>query len=218
MTDSGRRRGNVTASRQIRETRSTLSTETADPPDLARLVTRVAGGDAEAEAALMAFCTPRVRSMALARTRNPELARDLTQESLIAILQAARRGQIRDLDRVAGFVCGVARNIINNQHRRSARHPEIPIDDSSQIEALVAEDDHESAERQRRMTDAMSELAPADREVLTLTLVDGLKPGEIAARTGLAADVVRTRKSRAVKRILELLEERSRMASSRHIQ
>ena len=57
--------------------------------------------------------------MALARTRDADLARDLTQESLIAVLLAARKGQIRDLERVAGFVCGVARNIINNHRRRS---------------------------------------------------------------------------------------------------
>jgi DNA-directed RNA polymerase specialized sigma24 family protein len=34
-----------------------------------------------------------------------------------------------------------------------------------------------------------------------LTLVDGLKPGQIAARLGLGEEVVRTRKSRAIKRL-----------------
>ena len=57
---------------------------------------------------------------------------------------------------------------------------------------------------------AMAELGPADRQVLTMTLIDGMKPGEIAQKTGLAPDVVRTRKLRAVRRILEALEGRSR--------
>ena len=166
----------------------------------------------------MAYCTPRVRAMALARTRNPDLARDLTQESLIAILQAARKGQIRDLERVAAFACGVARNIINNQRRRTARHPEVSIEDDAAAEALVSLDDHESAERQRMMLAAMAELGAADRQVLTMTLVDGMKPGEIAENTGLTPDVVRTRKLRAVRRILEAIEGRSRNAPTRHLQ
>jgi len=194
-----------------------VSTGRADPADLAALVTRVAGGDVDAEESLMRFCAPRVRAMALARTRDPDLARDLTQESLLAILQAARKGQVRDLDRVAAFVAGVARNIINNHRRRSARHPEVSIDDEGAIDALVAADDHESGERQRQVAGAMAELGDADRQVLTLTLIDGLKPGEIAEQTGLTPDVVRTRKSRAVKRVLELLEERSRTVAARHL-
>ena len=195
-----------------------MPTGTADPADLAALVTRVAGGDADAEELLMAYCTPRVRAMALARTRNPDVARDLTQESLIAILQAARKGQIRDLDRVAAFACGVARNIINNQRRRTARHPEVSIEDDAAAEALVSLDDHESAERQRMVLAAMAELGAADRQVLTMTLVDGMKPGEIAENTGLTPDVVRTRKLRAVRRILEAIEGRSRNAPTRHLQ
>ena len=195
-----------------------MPTGTADPADLAALVTRVARGDADAEESLMAYCTPRVRAMAVARTRNPDLARDLTQESLIAILQAARRGQIRDLDRVAAFASGVARNIINNQRRRTARHPEVSIEDDAAVEALISLDDHESSERQRVVIGAMAELGSADREVLSLTLVDGLKPGEIAEKTGLTPDVVRTRKSRAVRRILEAIDGRSRTGPGRHLQ
>ena len=166
----------------------------------------------------MAYCTPRVRAMAIARTRNPDLARDLTQESLIAILQAARKGQIRDLDRVAAFASGVARNIINNQRRRTARHPEVSIEDDAAAEALMSLDDHESSERQRIVIGAMAELGSADREVLTLTLVGGLKPGEIAEKTGLTPDVVRTRKSRALRRILEAIDGRSRTGPGRHLQ
>lgn len=165
----------------------------------------------------MAFCAPRVRAMALARTRNPDLARDLTQEALLAVLQSARKDQIRDPERVFAFVAGVARNVINNQRRRLARHPEVSIDENSELPALRADDDHESAERQRVINGALAELGPADREVLLLTLVEGMKPGEIAEKTGLTPDVVRTRKSRAIKRVLEVIESRSQNAAASHL-
>jgi DNA-directed RNA polymerase specialized sigma24 family protein len=46
--------------------------------------------------------------------------------------------------------------------------------------------------------------------VLLLTLVDGLKPREIARRLGLSDEVVRARKSRALKKIIEFVRDRSR--------
>jgi RNA polymerase sigma-70 factor (ECF subfamily) len=191
-----------------------------EPPDLAALATRVASGDQAAEKTLIEHVAPRIRAMALARTRDVDLARDLTQESLIAVLLAARKGQIRDLDRVAAFVCGVARNVINNHRRKTFKLQESPLEDEllhSGLPALIAEDDHEEAERKRLMTRALSALGPSDRQVLLLTLVQGLKPGEIAAKTGLSPDVVRTRKSRALKRVLETLENQSQNSVARHI-
>ena len=53
--------------------------------DLAALVTRVAAGDPLAEGELVEHFAPRVRAMALARTRDHDLAKDLTQETLLAV-------------------------------------------------------------------------------------------------------------------------------------
>jgi RNA polymerase sigma-70 factor (ECF subfamily) len=190
------------------------------PLDLPDLVTRIVSGDPAAENALIEHFAPRVRAMTLARTRDADLARDLTQESLIAVLIAARKGQIRDLERVAAFVCGVARNIINNHRRRVVRLQESPLEDEllqSGLPGLMTNLDHEEADRMRQMTRALTALGQADREVLLLTLVDGLKPGEIAARTGLTPDVVRTRKSRALKRVLEEIDRQSQNPAVRHL-
>jgi RNA polymerase sigma-70 factor (ECF subfamily) len=176
----------------------------------------VASGDSEAESALIAHLTPRVRVLVLARTRDADLARDLAQESLLAILQAARKDQIRDHSRITAFVCGVARNIINNHVRRTLKHPESPLDE----EMLLTAPSTEAADRdeQRRlMTKALAALSAPDRQVLVMTLVEGLKPGEIAERIGASAEVVRTRKSRAIKRLLEELGLPSRNAPARHL-
>jgi RNA polymerase sigma-70 factor (ECF subfamily) len=65
------------------------------------------------------------------------------------------------------------------------------------------------------MARALATLSPADRQVLLLTLVEGLKPGQIASKIGVSADVARTRKSRAIRRILEVIDSRSRNAPGR---
>ena len=193
-----------------------------EPPDildLSSLLSRVAAGDLQAERRLLEHFGPRIRAMALARTRDPDLSNDLTQETLVAILQSFRKGQVRDHEKVAGFVAGVTRNVINNQKRRSLRHPESQLDENAEDIAVVTlSDDGDAAERRRLMSRALAELAPADRQVLLLTLVDGLKPGQIAQRIGVTADVARTRKSRALKRILDVIAVQSRNATGGHLE
>jgi RNA polymerase sigma-70 factor (ECF subfamily) len=183
--------------------------------DLALLVARVAAGDPCAEGEIVEHFAPRVRAMAVVRTRDRDLARDLAQETLLAVLLALRKGQVRESDRIEGFVAGVARNVINNYKRRSLKHPESPLDDDAPV--MAVEDDRDGRERRRLMARALSTLSPADRQVLLMTLVEGLKPGQIATKIGVSADVARARKSRALKRILEVLDIQSRNAADGHL-
>jgi DNA-directed RNA polymerase specialized sigma24 family protein len=57
---------------------------------------------------------------------------------------------------------------------------------------------------------ALARLNRADRGILLLTLVDGLKPAEIASRLGLTAEVVRVRKSRALKKVVDRVSAMTR--------
>jgi RNA polymerase sigma factor (sigma-70 family) len=183
--------------------------------DVSSLAGRVAAGDAQAETELATHFAPRIRAMALVRTRDADLARDLTQETLLAVIQALRKGQVRDAERVEAFIAGVARNVINNHKRRRLRRPEVQLDDDTL--AVAPDGEREDAERRRLLAGALTLLSAADRQLLLLTLVDGLKSGEIARRLGVSPDVARTRKSRALKRILEALDIQSRNDRDGHI-
>jgi len=167
----------------------------------ARLVERIRDGDLEAEGRLVELFTRAIRVMVRVRARDLG-EEDLTHEVLIAVITALRRGQLRDTGRLAQFVAGITRNVINNR-LRSARGPvHEPISDHEHA-APVVDLAHELARRERTRTlrQAMDSLSAEDRRILMLTLVDGLKPGQIAARLGLGEEVVRTRKSRAIKRL-----------------
>ncbi len=183
--------------------------DSTDPARLAALVAQVATGQIEAETELVEFFLPRVRAMMRARVGNAELARDLTQDTLIEVLKAARRGQIREPERLIGFVHGVARNLANNHARGVRAHAEAPLD--ALPAEPFAEDDRADRDRQLLLARGLEVMAEADRTILMLTLVEGLKPGEIAQRMGLTSEVVRARKSRAQKRIVEALAELSRI-------
>jgi len=59
---------------------------------------RIRSGNPSAEEELVRAFSSRVTFLALARTRDPELARDLTQEVMLAVLCALREGQLHDAE------------------------------------------------------------------------------------------------------------------------
>lgn len=169
----------------------------------ADLALRIKAGDHLAEEELSCWLAARVFAMVLARTRDRELAKDLCQDVMIAAIEALRKGQLRDPGRLAGFVQGIARNTVNNYLRASGRiRPHAPLTDvPSEPADERAGDALEDIRREEIVREAMGQLAPGDREILQMTFVDELKPGDIARRLGLSPEAARQRKFRALKRI-----------------
>ena len=116
-----------------------------------------------------------------------------------------RQGQLREADRLPAFVHGVARNIVNNHLRGQHRRGEAPLDDDLAAR-LPAADTREDADRRELVARGLAAIAPSDREVLQLTLVDGLHPREIAQRLSLSSDTVRQRKTRALRRLMAVVD------------
>ena len=80
---------------------------------------------------------------------------------------------------------------------------------------VLAADDTASRERAQAVARGLEAISGGDRDVLLLTLVDGLLPREIAARLSLSPDVVRQRKSRALRRIIAAVSELPRIGRLR---
>jgi len=177
--------------------------------DAASLAERIRDGDQSAERELVMRFHRRVELMAWARTRDREAAADLAQETMLAVLQALRGGKLIHPSRLPGFVRGTAKNLVNNHLRGLTTRRQEPIA-SLPNPGLDPERRADSAERMERVRRALAELGPDDRMVLLLTLVEGLNPREIADRLRLSSEVVRKRKSRAVARMREAIERRSR--------
>ena len=174
-----------------------------------RLVDRIRSGDDAAEEELVRFVSPRVFAMLVARTRDREVARDLLQDVLIAVLRSVREGALRDSERLVPFIHGTARNLVNNYFRDKVRQPK--TEELSDIHAEVV--NHEALEaesRERLVRQALSMVDETDRQIVLMTMVDGRKPGDIAERLGLSPEVVRQRKSRAIKKISEFIKALSR--------
>jgi RNA polymerase sigma factor (sigma-70 family) len=173
--------------------------------DIQVLARQVQAGDRAAESDLVQHFGRRVFAMILARTRNADLAGDLTQDALLGMIVALRAGRVQEIDNLTGFVLGTAQNLIANHFRQQARRPEqqaLP----EEIPAPPAWDDHEHQERAALLAKALKRLDANEFQVLRMTLVDNLNPSQIALSLGLSSEVVRQRKSRALKKVSKLVK------------
>jgi len=178
----------------------------ARPGRWAELARLIQARDAGSEEELVRLFYPHLRAMAASRLGDQESARDIAQEALWAVVSALRQGQLREPEKLPAFVVGTGRNLINNFVRNRAKQPApltlgfdeaiIPSPDSGQGESAL-----EKEERTDVVLRALEELKELDRTILFLTLSEGLKPQEIALETGLKPEVVRVRKSRALRRL-----------------
>ena len=135
---------------------------------------------------------------------------------MMAVVTALRRGSVHDTARLGAFIHGTAINLIHGHVRARCR---IPRGEPLQDEA-TAPDLAESCERDSDMLaiqTCVARLPRQDQQVLYLSLIEGLKPGEIAERLGLSAEVVRQQKSRALKRLKEIMDARHEPVFVNHI-
>ncbi len=172
------------------------------------VVERIERGERSAEEELVRGFQRPVFAMVLARTGDPEAARDLTQEVLLSVLRSLREGKLRNPQGLLGFICGTMRNRVKHHFR--SLHLETVGD--LREEPAVAELEPGRGLRQRRakaLADRRSRLSnPMDQKILRLTLVEGLAPRQIGKRLGLSSEVVRQRKSRAIRSAREILRDK----------
>lgn len=85
------------------------------------LVSRIRAGDQQAEVELVECYSSVVISIIRREVGDTALTDDLYQESFCIILEKIRRGEVREAEKLSGFVCGVARNQVIKHFQRAAR-------------------------------------------------------------------------------------------------
>jgi RNA polymerase sigma factor (sigma-70 family) len=181
-----------------------LADQNAELPNDGEMVARIRAGDAAAEEEFVKRYRRRIIAIAMIRSREPEAAADLTQEILVAALQALRAGQLRETEKLSAYVQGITRNVINNYLRTRARRAELSLDvltDIQTADVAVSERD----ERRRLLQAELSGCSVLDQKILLYSLVDGHSLAEVAERLKLSHEAVRQRKSRLIKKITKKL-------------
>jgi RNA polymerase sigma-70 factor, ECF subfamily len=163
------------------------------------LAQRIVEGDRSAEDELVSSYRRGVLLIATARTRDPDAAKDVTQEVFIAVLQALRQGKLREHEKLTAFIHGVTRNLVNNYLGSRVRRSECELtEESSNVDPI---EELEVNERRLMVRRELAELKPTDQQILLLSLVDGHSLAEVARRLNMSHEAVRARKSRVVRKI-----------------
>ncbi len=173
----------------------------------AALVSRIAMAaperDAAAEAEVCRRFAPRVRLFALRHLRNDGAAADLVQEVLIIVLQKLRGGGVREADRLAAFVLGVARQCTVDWRRNAARRDrildEFPVDLPSLIHAGTEPLDSE------RLQLCLQGLPERERAVLFMTFYDDHSAETVGTELGLSVANVRVIRHRGIHHLRECM-------------
>jgi RNA polymerase sigma-70 factor (ECF subfamily) len=175
------------------------------------LAVRIQAREAAAEEEFVAMFQRRIRGFALANAGDLALADELSQDVLWAVIRALREGKVEQPAQLPAFVWGTARNLLNGRLRTRSREKLQPLTDDMELSRPAVE--QAEFERHRAAHQAIGTLEPHERGVLLLSLVDGLQADDIAARIGITAEAVRQRKSRALKKLSEILATRSQPAT-----
>lgn len=138
----------------------------------------------------------------LCRRTDRATAHDLATDTLVVAWQ--RLDHLPNHE--AGWLCGIARNLLANHNRASQRRRALAehVADNSVLEAPSAEEQVFGSDSE--VLAALRMLSPADQEVLMLTAWDGLSGAEAAEALGCTRVTYNVRLFRARRRLARLLE------------
>ena len=193
--------------------------DTVSPGDPAGLVRRIQAGDGSAEAELVARFSPGLLLMLRQLARNPALADDLHQETLALVLQKIRRGEVREPERLAGFIRSTARNLFIADRRKEARYS--PLDEGEEAPArpeilradrtAPALDQVLAAEEARQVRHLLAELRfDRDRQVLIRFYLSDRSKEEICEDLEIEPERFNQVLFRARERLREIWEKADR--------
>jgi RNA polymerase sigma-70 factor (ECF subfamily) len=161
--------------------------------DERQLVEAARAGDRAALERLLDHIQPRVYSFGMKMCGDREDAREVLQETLIAVARSVR--DFRGASSLSTWLYTIARSFCIKRRRRPQR--EEPLDEAVVDPKAGPEDDAANHEVERLLVLAMGELDPSYREVLVLRDGEGLTAPETAEVMGISVDAVKSRLHRA---------------------
>ncbi|KQR52091.1 hypothetical protein ASF88_10980 [Leifsonia sp. Leaf336] len=164
-------------------------------------------GDSAAFATLFDRHRDRVFGQALRLLRDPHEAEDAT--AMVFLEAWRRRDAVHVVDgTILPWLLVTTNNVIRNQTRSARRYrtalarlpkPETQGDHAVDIDASI-----DNGPREKRVRDAFAALPPRDQDVITLCVLEELPLAEAAATLGVPVGTVKSRLSRAKRKLGDL--------------
>jgi RNA polymerase sigma-70 factor, ECF subfamily len=176
--------------------------------ELAELVRRIIGGDARAEEEIVRRYKDGVSIIIGKIIQRPSVTEDIFQETFKKALEKIRHGDVREPERLSGFICSMARNLAIEHVRKErkvtkeaeiGRTEQIPDPAPDQFEQLWRK---ERAEIVRQVLNELK--VKRDRDVILRYYIAEEDKDQICADLGLTRGQFNGVIFRALKRYKEL--------------
>lgn len=149
---------------------------------------------------------PYLHRYACSLTRHADQAADLVQDT---VERALRKSHLFDGANLRAWLTTICRRIfLNNVRRDKLRGVAIAYNDAP-AERLCLQAHQDAQLHFSDVAAALERLTTSDRQVISLSVIGGLKYAEIAKRTNVPVGTVRSRLSRARSKLFALVEEGS---------
>jgi len=154
-------------------------------------VSRIRAGERSAEDELVQRYSRGVSIIIGQSLADPAAAADVYQEAFRLALTKVRDGEVREPERLAGFICGIARALVIEYFRGAARlrarhqgepDRQFPSPEPSQLDQLLRE---ERATLARRVLSELS--SDRDRKILYRFYIEDDDKDDICADLGISA-------------------------------
>ena len=191
-----------------------------DDRALRSVIKRAQKGDEQAFEALMRTVETPMYRLALSMTRQREDAEDATQEALVKLWRTLP--DYRFECSILPYALQIVRNTVLDLLRRKRARGEtvsltVESEDGETVEMDVVDPDestdparaYASEERIREVRRALDALPIELREILTLRAIEGMSYGQIGEVLCLEEGTVKSRLSRARKKLEEILKSRN---------
>jgi RNA polymerase sigma-70 factor (ECF subfamily) len=188
--------------------------------DWSGLVARIRAGETDGMAELYQLFSTGIRFY-LARRLGPGPMEDKVHETFVAVVQAIRRDELKEPQRLMGFVEAIVLEQVEHHIERAVRTKK--AERRAVSNELRRENPEEIVAFHQRMElihQVLATLSPRDREIVTRFYLREQTQEEICQQMGLSETQFRLLKSRANARFLELgkklLSPREQSNSPRH--
>jgi RNA polymerase sigma-70 factor, ECF subfamily len=174
------------------------------------LVSRIRRGDKQAEAQLVERYSRAVMIIIRRGVNDAASVDDLHQETLWIVLKKIRRGDVREPDRLSGFVCSVAKNLVIKYFRDTVRQEHLTETKEAMFLAHPAPDPFEEL-MQKEEADLVRQILnempnERDRQVLFRFYIAEDEKEQICADLGLTSMRLNLVLHRARERYREIYE------------
>lgn len=157
------------------------------------------GNDREAESELFRRMAPRIRLYGLRHLRDEAASDDLTQQVLIATIEALRAERLREPEKLASFVLGMCRMMVMDLRRGAQRKErlleqygaELPVAAQPALPQL----DHD------KLQHCVQNLNERERTVVVMSFYDEETSADVAGFLGVSEANVRVIRHRAIRQL-----------------